>query len=229
MIKVLMIEDDPELAEIITKYLAKFDIDVTNAEDPYIGLSKLEIGDYELLILDLTLPGMDGLELLQRIRKVSDIPVIISSARDDIVDKVVGLERGADDYLPKPYNPRELEARIKSILRRHNRVEEKKAEQEKIFEVNEEGMMVTFKGEPLSLTPAEFDILNALIKHKNGVVSRADIIYQSDFISDDSSYKNVDVMVSKIRSKIAKFDPDHAYIKSVRGVGYQLLCPPQKN
>ncbi len=229
MIKVLMIEDDPELAEIITKYLAKFDIDVTNAEDPYIGLSKLEIGDYELLILDLTLPGMDGLELLQRIRKVSDIPVIISSARDDIVDKVVGLERGADDYLPKPYNPRELEARIKSILRRHNRVEEKKAEQEKIFEVNEEGMMITFKGEPLSLTPAEFDILNALIKHKNGVVSRADIIYQSDFISDDSSYKNVDVMVSKIRSKIAKFDPDHAYIKSVRGVGYQLLCPPQKN
>ncbi len=229
MIKVLMIEDDPELAEIITKYLAKFDIDVTNAEDPYIGLSKLEIGDYELLILDLTLPGMDGLELLQRIRKISDIPVIISSARDDIVDKVVGLERGADDYLPKPYNPRELEARIKSILRRHNRVEEKKAEQEKIFEVNEEGMMVTFKGEPLSLTPAEFDILSALIKHKNGVVSRADIIYQSDFISDDSSYKNVDVMVSKIRSKIAKFDPDHAYIKSVRGVGYQLLCPPQKN
>ncbi|RUM66083.1 MAG: DNA-binding response regulator [Sulfurospirillum sp.] len=224
-----MIEDDPELAEIITKYLAKFDIDVTNAEDPYIGLSKLEIGDYELLILDLTLPGMDGLELLQRIRKVSDIPVIISSARDDIVDKVVGLERGADDYLPKPYNPRELEARIKSILRRHNRVEEKKAEQEKIFEVNEDGMMITFKGEPLSLTPAEFDILNALIKHKNGVVSRADIIYQSDFISDDSSYKNVDVMVSKIRSKIARHDPDHAYIKSVRGVGYQLLCPPQKN
>ena len=229
MIKVLMIEDDPELAEIITKYLAKFDIDVTNAEDPYIGLSKLEIGNYDLLILDLTLPGMDGLELLQRIRKISDIPVIISSARDDIVDKVVGLERGADDYLPKPYNPRELEARIKSILRRHNRVEEKKAEQEKIFEVNEEGMMITFKGEPLSLTPAEFDILNALIKHKNGVVSRADIIYQSDFIGDDSSYKNVDVMVSKIRGKIAKFDPDHAYIKSVRGVGYQLLCPPQKN
>lgn len=229
MIKVLMIEDDPELAEIITKYLKKFDIEVTNAEDPYIGLSKLEIGDYDLLILDLTLPGMDGLELLQKIRKISDIPVIISSARDDIIDKVVGLERGADDYLPKPYNPRELEARIKSILRRHNKSEAKKAEQEKIFEVNEEGMMISFKGHPLQLTPAEFDILNMLIKHKNGVVSRADIIYQSEFINDESSYKNVDVMVSKIRSKIAKYDPDHTYIKSVRGVGYQLLCPPQKS
>ena len=229
MIKVLMIEDDPELAQIIIKYLAKFDIEVTNAEDPYIGLSKLEIGNYDLLILDLTLPGMDGLELLQRIRKVSDIPVIISSARDDIVDKVVGLERGADDYLPKPYNPRELEARIRSILRRHHKKEEKKSEEEKIFEVNEEGMMITFKGHPLQLTPAEFDILNMLIKHKNGVVSRADIIYSSDFINDDSSYKNVDVMASKIRSKIAKYDPDHTYIKSVRGVGYQLLCPPQKN
>ncbi len=229
MIKVLMIEDDPELADIITRYLAKFDIEVTNAEDPYIGLSKLEIGDYDLLILDLTLPGMDGLELLQKIRKVSDIPVIISSARDDIVDKVVGLERGADDYLPKPYNPRELEARIKSILRRHNKTEEKQARQQKTFEVNEEGMMISFKGHPLQLTPAEFDILNMLIKHKNGVVSRADIIYNSEFINDDSSYKNVDVMVSKIRSKIAKYDPDHTYIKSVRGVGYQLLDPPQPN
>ena len=226
MIEVLMIEDDSELAQIITKYLAKFDIRVTNAEDPYIGLSKLEIGKYELLILDLTLPGMDGLELLQRVRKVSDIPVIISSARDDIVDKVIGLERGADDYLPKPYNPRELEARIKSILRRHHKSDVKQIAQNKLFEVNEEGMMVSFKGEMLSLTPAEFDILNALIKHKNGVVSRADIIYQSEFINDDSSFKNVDVMVSKIRSKLAKIDPDHTYIKSVRGVGYQLLTNP---
>ncbi len=229
MIDVLMIEDDPELAHIIIKYLAKFDIKVTNAEDPYIGLSKLEIGNYELLILDLTLPGMDGLELLQKIRKISDIPIIISSARDDIIDKVVGLERGADDYLPKPYNPRELEARIKSILRRHNKTEEKKEQQKRLFEVNQEGMMITFKDHQLPLTPAEFDILSNLIKHKNGVVSRADIIYQSEFINDDSSFKNVDVMVSKIRSKIAKYDPDHTYIKSVRGVGYQLLLPPQKN
>ena len=229
MIEVLMIEDDPELAQIIIKYLAKFDINVTNAEDPYIGLSKLEIGKYELLILDLTLPGMDGLELLQKIRKVSDIPVIISSARDDIIDKVVGLERGADDYLPKPYNPRELEARIKSILRRHNKSERKKQQEKKIFEVNEDGMMIKFKDYQLHLTPAEFDILSNLIKHKNAVVSRADIIYQSEFINDDSSFKNVDVMVSKIRSKIAKYDPDHTYIKSVRGVGYQLLSPPQKN
>ncbi len=226
MIEVLMIEDDSELAQIITKYLAKFDINVTNAEDPYIGLSKLEISTYELLILDLTLPGMDGLELLQRIRKISDIPVIISSARDDIVDKVIGLERGADDYLPKPYNPRELEARIKSILRRHHKSDQKNTEESNIFEVNEDGMMISFKGELLSLTPAEFDILNALIKHKNGVVSRADIIYQSEFINDDSSFKNVDVMVSKIRSKLAKIDPDHTYIKSVRGVGYQLLTNP---
>ena len=227
MIEVLMIEDDSELAQIITKYLAKFDIQVTNAEDPYIGLSKLEIGTYELLILDLTLPGMDGLELLQRIRNISDIPVIISSARDDIIDKVIGLERGADDYLPKPYNPRELEARIKSILRRHHQRDTKQIEQNILFKVNEEGMMISFQDEMLSLTPAEFDILNALIKHKNGVVSRADIIYQSEFINDESSFKNVDVMVSKIRSKLAKIDPDHTYIKSVRGVGYQLLTNPE--
>jgi two-component system OmpR family response regulator len=215
-----MIEDDTELASVIAKFLKKYDIFVTNKETPLEGIEELKSGDYALLILDLTLPELDGLEVVLKIREFSSIPIIISSARDDIVDKVLGLERGADDYLPKPYNPRELVARIKSLLRR----EQKSAKEDKknLFEVDEDALAIRFKGEVLNLTPAEYDILRRLIKYKNRVVSRLDFIYESDFISDDASEKNIDVMVSRIRSKIAEIDPDTNYIKSSRGVGYTL-------
>jgi two-component system OmpR family response regulator len=220
MVKVLMIEDDPELASIIIKYLKRFEIEVENIEEPYQGIEMLKEGDYQLLILDLTLPHIDGLEVVSKIREFSSIPIIISSARDDIVDKVVGLERGADDYLPKPYNPRELEARIKSLLRRQEK--SKTVDKSKLFEVDESAMQITFHGKKLTLTPAEYDILARLIKYKNRVVPRLDFIYESDFISDDASEKNVDVMVSRVRSKLAEIDPEHTYIKSSRGIGYIL-------
>jgi two-component system OmpR family response regulator len=225
MRKILMIEDDLELAEILSKYLLTFDMQVEVAEEPYIGLSMLEVGSYDLLILDLTLPGLDGLELIPKIRKFSNIPIIISSARDDILDKVMGLERGADDYIPKPYNPRELEARIKTILRRKsikNEIEDKKSE---FFNINQDAMQISFKDTLLVLTPAEYDILNMLIKNKGGVVSRERLLYDSEHIDDDSSFKNIDVMVSRIRTKMGKVDSEFTYIKPVRGVGYQLITP----
>ncbi len=220
MIDVLMIEDDEELASIISKFLKKHDINVINVENPIEGIKKLKESDFRLLILDLTLPEIDGLEVVLKIREFSAIPIIISSARDDIVDKVLGLERGADDYLPKPYNPRELVARIKSLLRREQK--SIKEDKENIFVINEEALSIEFKGTPLTLTPAEYDILHRLIKYKNRVVSRLDFIYDSEFISDDASEKNIDVMVSRIRSKLSQIDPDSNYIHSSRGVGYTL-------
>ena len=227
MIKVLMIEDDLELADILMRYLKKFDIDVEVAEEPYVGLSMLEVNDYELLILDLTLPGLDGLELIPKIREFSQIPIIISSARDDILDKVMGLERGADDYLPKPYNPRELEARIKTILRRKSSssVATEEKPKDEIFELNENAMQIKFKGKALQLTPAEYDILALLIKSNGGVVSRDRFLYESENIDDDSSLKNIDVMVSRIRTKLSKIDDEFSYIKPARGIGYQLVLP----
>jgi len=215
-----MIEDDPELASIIIKYLKRFEIALTNVEEPYKGIEMLKEGEYQLLILDLTLPQIDGLEVVSKIREFSAIPIIISSARDDIVDKVVGLERGADDYLPKPYNPRELEARIRSLLRRQEMSQE--VDKETLFEVNEAAMKITFSGKKLTLTPAEYDILARLVKYKNRVVPRLDFIYESNFISDDASEKNVDVMVSRVRTKLAEIDPNTSYIKSSRGIGYVL-------
>ncbi|TLP38480.1 response regulator transcription factor [Arcobacter arenosus] len=219
-----MIEDDLELAQIITDYLASYDIEVTNTDSPYNGLSMLSLKDYKLLILDLTLPEIDGLELIPKIREKSQIPIIISSARDDILDKVMGLERGADDYLPKPYNPRELQARIKAILKRISSVVKEEENIKKTdFELREDDIQILFKGEVLSLTLAEFDILKLMIQRNGAVVAREDFIYSSDHIEDDSSLKNIDVMVSRIRSKISKIDDSRTYIKSVRGIGYQLI------
>ncbi|RXJ93335.1 DNA-binding response regulator [Malaciobacter molluscorum] len=222
-----MIEDDLELAEIITNYLKSFDIVVENYDSPYLGLSTLEIKkDFDLLILDLTLPEIDGLELIPKVRNISDIPIIISSARDDILDKVMGLERGADDYLPKPYNPRELQARIKAILKRIGALTQQQEEpttNNSAFTIKDDDMQISFKGTTLSLTLAEFDILKLLIQRNGAVIAREDFIYSSDHIEDDSSLKNIDVIISRIRNKISKIDDSKTYIKSVRGIGYQLI------
>lgn len=222
MIKILIIEDDSELALILTNYLTKYDMEVIGAEDPYLGLSLLTQHSFDLIILDLTLPGIDGLEVIPKIREMTNIPIIISSARDDITDKVIGMERGADDYMPKPYDPRELVTRIKTILRRTNSAEEKEVKKEELFVLNAKAREIRFKGVSLELTAAEFDILSMLIQHKNGSVSREQLLYESEHIDDDSSIKNIDVIISRIRQKIVKVDPDNIYIKPIRGVGYLL-------
>jgi two-component system OmpR family response regulator len=197
-------------------------MEVIGAEDPYIGLSQLTQHEFDLIILDLTLPGMDGLEVIPKIREVTNIPIIISSARDDITDKVIGMERGADDYMPKPYDPRELVTRIKTILRRTHTVEDKNKKEVEIFVADAKAHTISFKDHFLDLTAAEYDILSMLIQHKNGSVSREQLLYESEHIDDDSSIKNIDVMISRIRQKLYKVDPDHVYIKPIRGVGYLL-------
>ena len=220
--KILIIEDDVELSMILSNYLTKYDMEVISAEEPYLGMSLLTQHDFDLIILDLTLPGMDGLEVVQKIRETSNIPIIISSARDDITDKVIGLERGADDYMPKPYDPRELVTRIKTIPRRTNTPKEPKVDKEDIFLLDIQGRVIEFKKTMLDLTAAEFDVLSMLIQHKNGSVSREQLIYESEHIDDESSIKNIDVIISRIRNKIAAIDNEHTYIKPVRGVGYLL-------
>jgi len=217
---ILIIEDDPELAMVLSSYLAKYGMEVDTAEEPYIGLSMLTQKNYDLVILDLTLPGMDGLEVIEKIREKSDIPIIISSARDDITDKVIGMERGADDYMPKPYDPRELVTRIKTILRRTKALAKKR--EEKIFDLDLDGRVIRFKGIPLDLTAAEFDVLAMLIQHINSAVSREQLLYESEHIDDSSSVKNIDVIISRIRHKIAKYEPEKSFIRPIRGVGYLL-------
>ncbi|HFS82360.1 MAG TPA: response regulator transcription factor [Epsilonproteobacteria bacterium] len=222
MIKLLLIEDDPELSLILTNYLTKYEMEVESAEEPFLGLSLLTQHSYDLVILDLTLPGIDGLEVVSKIREISNVPIIISSARDDITDKVIGMERGADDYMPKPYDPRELVSRIKTILRRTQGGGEEAQQRQEFFMPDEQARTMMFKGHYLELTAAEYDILLMLFKHLNGSVSREQLLYESAHIDDESSVKNVDVIISRIRQKIAKIDPEKSYIKPVRGIGYML-------
>ena len=215
-----MIEDDSELSQLLSEYLNQYNINVTPAEEPYIGLSMLTQKEFDLIILDLTLPGIDGLEVIPKIREHSDIPIIISSARNDITDKVIAMERGADDYMPKPYDPRELVTRIKTILRRTQG--QKEPANNSLFELNIKARNITFDDKLLELTAAEFDILSILVKHKDSAVSREQLLYDSQHIDDNSSIKNIDVMISRIRHKLFNIDKENLYIKPVRGVGYLL-------
>ncbi len=225
MTKVLMIEDDYELAEILMEYLEQFDISITIADEPYIGLSTLETKPFDLVILDLTLPGLDGLEVCKEIRKRHTLPIIISSARTDITDKVTALENGADDYLPKPYNPRELQARIMSLLRRQKGLvaTQKDVQKPKDLIVNEESMTISLHGKALGLTAAEYGILAYLIKKEGGVVSREELIYNNEAINEETTNKSIDVIIGRIRQKLGENPKEPTYIHAVRGVGYKFL------
>ena len=226
MIKILMIEDDTELAEILTEYLDQFNMKATIVEDPYIGLSYLEIEEFDIVILDLTLPGLDGLDVCKEIRKRHNIPIIISSARHDITDKVTALENGADDYLPKPYNPAELQARIKSHLRRQSiQVNLPSSENTKKSDlvVYKEKRVIALKGEELHLTSAEYEILAYLIKKEGNVVSREELIYNCNSINEESANKSIDVIVGRIRNKLEENPKSPKYIHAIRGIGYKYL------
>ncbi len=217
-----MIEDDPEFAELLSEYLAQYEIKVTNFEDPYLGLSA-GVKKYDLLILDLTLPGMDGLEVCEEMVQKYDIPIIISSARSDINDKVEALALGADDYLPKPYDPKEMYARITSLLRRYSKSHNSElATPKSDFELK--GDTLYFKKDALSLTPAEFEVLSLLVKHQGITQSREQIINTAGTMSINSQGKSLDVIISKIRTKLGEKNPDDSKrIQAVRGVGYKLV------
>lgn len=223
MTKILMIEDNVELAEILTEYLEQYEMSITTADDPYIGLSKLNLEKFDLVILDLTLPGLDGLEVCKEIRKTSSIPIIVSSARHDLTDKVNAFDFGADDYMPKPYNPQELLVRIKSLIRRsEGSLSSENSQAQKDLVLNEFEHTITIKGRALNLTVAEFDILSYLIKKEGGAISREELIYNCDAISEDSTNKSIDVIIGRIRAKLEEDPKNPKYIHAIRGVGYKL-------
>lgn len=225
MIKIAMIEDDLELAEVLCQYLKQFNIEVTNYEEPYLALSALKLNKYDLIILDLTLPGMDGLDVCKEIVKSFNIPIIISSARSDIADKVTALKLGADDYLPKPYDPRELEVRIKTILRRFNNSQVSEEDtKNRTFILNEEKKEITKDGKFIKLTAAEFEVLSLLIKREGFVISREDIFENSDLLNQDyESSGSLAVIINRIRHKIGDNTKESQYLHTIRGMGYKFI------
>ncbi|MFV0480581.1 MAG: response regulator transcription factor [Campylobacteraceae bacterium] len=222
-LSIVMIEDDEELAQLLISFLKKYNLDVTNFADPYLGISAININKYDLLILDLSLPGMDGLEICKEIRAKFNIPIIISSARSDLEDKIIGLSLGADDYLPKPYEPKELYARIMSVLRRYKHgLDQKEEATPCAFSVNEKARTISFKGEILKLTSAEYEVLSVLIERVGCVVSRRDLIRFAPSLGDENESRSLDVLISRIRTKINDNSKSPEYLHSVRGIGYRL-------
>lgn len=225
MIEVIMIEDDIELAEILTEFLKANNVNVTNYTDPVVGIQALEKYKYDLLLLDLTLPNMDGIEVCKKITKYKNIPIIISSARSDTQDKINALEYGADDYLPKPYDPKELLARMNSVLRRYNIVPTQSITGNSYnsdFVVDKDSMSVFFKERKLDLTRAEYEILTLLMSQPSHIFSRATIAEKCDSITSKGDYKSIDVIIGRLRNKICEDTRNPQYILSARGLGYKI-------
>jgi two-component system OmpR family response regulator len=219
-IKIIMIEDDEEIASLLKEYLHKFNMEIVNFKDSKTGMEALKKYDFDILILDLTLPDMDGLEVCRIVSGAFSIPIIISSARYDDTDIVSGLELGADDYVAKPYNPRELVARIRSVIRRKDK--NPAAAGIKNFEIDETAMAVKKDGNVLSLTSAEYELFVTLFNNKGRVVSRDFILENSKTMHLESIDRSVDVIIGRLRKKISDDPKNPKYIKSIRGFGYKF-------
>lgn len=212
-----MIEDDNEFSEFLGEFLEKYNIKILNFEDPYVGLIA-DVSKFDILILDLTLPGLDGLEVCKEISSKYEIPIIISSARNDVTDKIIGLQTGADYYLPKPYDPKEMYAVIQSLLRRNK----KNILEKSIFEISKNKQEIFFKSEELVLTQAEYEVMLVLLKNRNAIVSREQIVNSTSSISD-SCGKTLDVVIGRIRAKLNDNPKHPKYLLSCRGMGYKIV------
>lgn len=222
-VHILMIEDDPVLAELLCDYLANCNISVEVNSDPTTVMDQLEEKTFDLIILDLTLPKMDGLFLCEQISNAHDIPIIISSARDEVSDKVLGFEKGADDYLPKPYDPRELVARIQAMLRR-NKGSLSNTEEESFddFSIDQAKMIIYHQGKPLELTVAEYGVLSLFLRQRGMVLNRGAILDGVEGLNWESDERSIDVIISRLRSKLNDTPRSPKYIESVRGIGYRM-------
>lgn len=231
MDRILVIDDDVELCNLLAEYLGGEGFHAEFAHEGESGLQQAMRSDYALIVLDVMLPGINGFEVLRRIRAASRIPVLLLTARGEEVDRIVGLEIGADDYLPKPFNPRELVARIRAILRRTREARPASAEMEVLrvgdIELDPATRTVRQAGEPLDLTSVEFNLLEVLLREAGRVVARerlATAVLGRKFSPFDRS---IDMHVSKLRRKLGDSEAEMEHIKTVRGVGYIFARPRQ--
>lgn len=218
MCTILMLEDDETIAKLLSRYLSQY-AKVTHVIYPMDALDLLDEKSFDIIILDLTLPQIDGLEVCKMMRKVSDAKIIISSARSDINDKLYALEHGADDYLPKPYDPRELYARIKILLKRGN---ETNTESDSKFKIDKKSCIVFYDNQELSLTLAEYQIMALFLENKNQAFSRSDIANSISSHRFESGLESINVLIGRLRQKVEKDYKSPLYIKTVRGIGYKF-------
>jgi len=223
MPSILLIDDDERLAELLGRYFAKLGLSLDYALRPSAGLAKLQAGLYDLVILDVMLPEKDGFEVCREIRAGSEIPIIMLTARGEVMDRIIGLELGADDYLPKPFEPRELVARIQRILKRSVQPGNGGA----ILKfgplcIDTDSQQVTIANQTVPLTHMEYRLLLLLAHQAGKTLSRDEILNQLKGIDTELFSRSVDILVSRLRHKLRPGD----YIRTVRNGGYCFLGKP---
>jgi DNA-binding response OmpR family regulator len=219
---ILLIEDDRRLAEMVSAYLGEAGFSVSVAGDGRSGLARLAAEPFDALVLDLMLPDMDGLEVCRRLRALSDIPVLMLTARGDAMDRVVGLEIGADDYLPKPFEPRELLARLRAVLRRRDRTRSCNVLRFGRLEIDRDARCVRVDGAERALTGHQFRLLVALAERAGRVLSRDTLMELVKGEELEAFDRSIDVHVSRIRAAIEDDPKRPRRLLTVRGTGYVL-------
>ena len=222
--RILLIDDDAKLGMLLQAYFSRFDLELESALEGDSGLRKLASFSPDLVILDVMLPGRDGFELCREIRKSSAVPIIMLTARGDVTDRVVGLEVGADDYLGKPFEPRELVARIQTILRRVQRSGSlSAAAHHGPLRLDFDRREALLDGEPLDLTAMEFNLLQLLAAEPGRVFTRDEILAELRGIEPNIFSRSVDINISRLRQKLDDDASNPRFIRTVRGAGYAFL------
>ena len=230
MAKVLLIDDDKKHSELLKNYLKQFGISLECAGDADEGMRKLSRIDPDLLLLDIMLPGRDGFDICREVRKNSQIPIIMLTARGDVVDRVSGLEIGADDYVGKPFEPRELVARIQTILRRSSATDSRDPVMRfEGIEIDRDAKEVSVDDKRIELTSMEFELLTVLAKRAGKKVSRDEILNELRGIDAAIMTRSVDIMISRLRQKLGDSVKPPRFIQTVWGTGYAFIARRQQD
>jgi len=219
MRKLLLIDDDERLAEPLRQYFAKFDMSLDNETHPLQAIEHIKRHSYDLIVLDVMLPEIDGFETCRRIRQFSEIPIVMLTARGEVMDRVVGLELGADDYLPKPFEPRELVVRIQNIFKRTSANTASNVYQLGELQLDIARKQLKRNDTEVAVTATEFGLLSLLVQNQDRVLSRDEIMQALRGLDADIYSRAIDVLVSRLRQKLER--PE--LIRTVRGQGYQLV------
>jgi len=226
-IRVLVIDDDKKLVGLLSEYLSRFRIEALAAYDAAEGLRLLEHQKPDLVVLDVLLPGMDGFEACREIRRRGTTPILMLSARGEAMDRIVGLEIGADDYMSKPFEPRELVTRIKTILRRAGSMERDGTIRRGELDIRTSMREAFLHGAPLGLTSMEYELLRLLAGSPGRKFSRDEIMNRLQGFEAGGYSRSIDILVSRLRSKLGESPRDARFIKSVHGFGYVFVGNPE--
>lgn len=227
--KILVVDDNPKIVEVLQAYLESEGFEVATAADGAAAIEVAAASRPDLALLDVMLPGIDGIELTRRFQRDYNLPVILVTARTDEIDRLIGLEVGADDYISKPFSPREVVARVKAVLRRIERAEQPRVDEVLRvggLEVDLAGRSVTVDGAPADLTRTEFDLLTTLVAHPGRVYTRMQLMEAAQGDAFEGYERTIDAHVKNVRRKLGDDPRDPAYIQTVFGVGYKLEVRP---